>query len=72
MIRVGEEPFPTEMGLEQKRPTAGATRLGDVPREARHYLDTLEEFSGVPVTLVSTGPDREAFVRRRQMPILRG
>ena len=72
------EEFPGEFGALARceveyrtmpgwdRPTAGATRLDALPREARRYLDTLEELSGVPVTLVSTGPDREAFVRRRE------
>jgi len=76
------EEFPGEFGALARcepeyrtlpgwdRPTAGATRLADLPREARQYLDTLEELSGVPVTLVSTGPDREAFVRRRETRVL--
>ena len=53
-----------------REPTAGATRLEQLPREARSYLDTLEELSGVSVTLVSTGPDRGAFVKRDGTGIL--
>ena len=45
-------------------PTAGVRRLRDLPREARLYLDTLEELCAVPISLVSTGPDRSASIRR--------
>ena len=30
--------------------------------EARRYLDRLEELAGVPVDIVSTGPDREETI----------
>lgn len=53
-----------------KRPTAERTRLADLPAEARRYLDVLEELCEVPITLVSTGPDRQAFLRRADTPIL--
>ena len=41
------------------RPTRGVRRLADLPPAARRYLDVLEELSGIPITMVSTGPDRE-------------
>ncbi len=47
-----------------RRPTGGVTRMEDLPREARVYLDALEELTGVPITLASTGPDRLASIRR--------
>lgn len=37
-------------------------KLQDLPSEARRYLDALSELIGVPVTLVSVGPDREQTV----------
>ncbi len=40
------------------------TELGDLPPEARAYLDFLEAQVGVPITLVGTGPDRDQFVHR--------
>ena len=40
------------------------TRL---PREARAYLEKIEELSGVPIALVSTGPDREETIVRREL-----
>ena len=35
---------------------------GDLPREARDYLDFIAEFVGVPVRLVGVGPDREQVI----------
>jgi adenylosuccinate synthase len=44
--------------------TKGATRFEDLPIEARRYIARLEEVSGVPVAIVSTGSDRgETIVR---------
>jgi adenylosuccinate synthase len=37
-----------------------ARSMDDLPKEARRYLERVEELAGVPVTLVSVGPDREA------------
>ncbi len=36
----------------------GATRLEDLPPNARSYLDAMETLSGAPVHIVSTGPER--------------
>ena len=36
----------------------GATRLEDLPANARSYLGAMEELTGAPVHMVSTGPDR--------------
>jgi adenylosuccinate synthase len=41
-----------------RQSTVGVTRHDDLPVNARNYLRRLEEVSGVPVALVSTGPDR--------------
>ena len=38
--------------------TYGVTRYGDLPENARRYLAKIEELSGVPIDIVSTGPDR--------------
>jgi adenylosuccinate synthase len=34
--------------------------IDDLPRAARRYVERAEELAGVPVTIVSVGPDREA------------
>jgi adenylosuccinate synthase len=45
--------------------TVGATRFEDLPATARAYLRQLEELSGAPIDIVSTGPDRvETIVLR--------
>jgi len=36
----------------------GATRMEDLPPNARSYLEAMEALSGVPVHIVSTGPER--------------
>ncbi|MGH1471751.1 MAG: adenylosuccinate synthase [Cellvibrionaceae bacterium] len=38
--------------------TFGVKKLEDLPIEAVNYIKRLEELSGVPVDIVSTGPDR--------------
>ncbi len=49
-------------------PTSSARQWDDLPREARRYLDRLEELAGVPVRLVSVGSGREENVRRHVNP----
>ncbi len=38
--------------------TSGACSRADLPEAANAYLDWLSELTGVPVTMISTGPDR--------------
>ena len=45
--------------------TVGVTRYDELPRNARAYLDRLQELVGVPIEIISTGPDRaETIVLR--------
>jgi adenylosuccinate synthase len=47
-------------------PTRGARSFDELPAEARNYVARLEEVSGVPAAIVSTGSDRdETIVRDR-------
>ena len=39
--------------------TNGIKSFDELPAEARIYLKRLEEVSGAPIKIVSTGPDRE-------------
>jgi len=39
--------------------TAGATRWEQLPDHARRYLERAQDLVGVPIDMVSTGPDRE-------------
>ena len=46
------------------RSTKGSTRFEQLPAEARSYIERLEEVSGVPCAIISTGSDRgETIVR---------
>jgi len=42
--------------------TVGITRFNDLPEKARAYLARIEELAGVPVDIISTGPDREQTI----------
>jgi adenylosuccinate synthase len=47
-----------------KRSTVGILDNGDLPGEARDYIDFLEQEIGAPTSLVSTGPRREETLVR--------
>ncbi len=42
-----------------KESTAHITRLDELPENARHFVAAVEKLAGVPVVMVSTGPDRK-------------
>jgi len=50
-------------------PTKGATSYAALPPEAQRYIARLEEVSGVPVGLVSTGSDRDETIIRTDRPL---
>ena len=45
-------------------PTRGVRRLEDLPRNARRYIARIEEVTGVPAAIVSTGSEREDTIMR--------
>jgi len=45
--------------------TVGATSVEALPENARRYLAKLEEFSGLPIDVISTGPDRRQTIVKR-------
>ena len=45
-------------------PTAGVTHFDDLAPEAQRYISRLEQVSGAPVAIVSTGSDRKATIIR--------
>ena len=49
-----------------QRSTVGAGAVEDLPPQARAYLEKIEELGGVPVDVVSTGPDRSQTVVIRE------
>jgi len=42
--------------------TVGITDFAKLPAKARDYLQRIEELAGVPVAIISTGPDREQTI----------
>jgi adenylosuccinate synthase len=48
------------------QPTRGVRRYDDLPREARAYIARLEEITGVPAAVVSTGSAREDTIIRER------
>jgi adenylosuccinate synthase len=47
-----------------RAPTAGVRRYADLPREAQRYVARLEEITGVPAAIISTGSAREDTIIR--------
>jgi adenylosuccinate synthase len=48
-----------------KKSVKGCRRYEDLPEQARLYIDFIERFCGLPVDIVSTGPDRSETIMRR-------
>ena len=49
-------------------PTRSVRRYEDLPREAKAYIARVEEITGVPAAILSTGSDREdTIIRERSM-----
>ncbi len=42
--------------------SAGATSMDELPEKAKEYIKYLEEVSGAPITIISTGKGREAAI----------
>jgi adenylosuccinate synthase len=53
-IRVLYEEYPG-----WKEPINKCANFGDLPKNARKYIQALEKFCGVPIRLISVGPSRE-------------
>jgi adenylosuccinate synthase len=49
------------------RPTRGVRRFEELPENARRYIARLEEVSGVPAALVSTGSERDDTILRADL-----
>jgi adenylosuccinate synthase len=50
-----------------KQSTAGITDLAALPVNARRYLERIETLAGVPIDMISTGPDRERTIVLREL-----
>jgi adenylosuccinate synthase len=45
--------------------TVGATSYAELPLNAQIYLQRIEALVGIPVDIISTGPDREQTIIRQ-------
>jgi adenylosuccinate synthase len=43
----------------------GITSYDKLPLHARQYLERLQTLVGVPITIISTGPDRDQTIIRQ-------
>ena len=48
-------------------PTEGVRRFEDLPEDARRYIARLEEVTGVPAAIVSTGSERDDTIVRQDV-----
>jgi adenylosuccinate synthase len=46
--------------------------LNDLPENARRYVSALEQQAGVPIALISVGPERTQTIERAARPARRG
>ncbi|ETS86363.1 Adenylosuccinate synthetase [Pestalotiopsis fici W106-1] len=47
-----------------QKPTTNAKSYYDLPKQAREYIEFIENFVGVKIKWIGTGPDREAMIKR--------
>ena len=43
--------------------------FGELPEDAKHYVRLIEDFVGVPVAMISVGPEREQTIIRRPVVV---
>jgi adenylosuccinate synthase len=48
-----------------RQSTAGIRTWDDLPLNARQYLQRIEAITGVPIDMISTGPDRDETILLR-------
>jgi len=58
------KPIYEEM-LGWQESTFGIKRYEDLPLNARNYLKRIEQVTGAPIDIISTGPDREETIVMR-------
>ena len=54
-----------------KESTKGISDPARLPQRARDYISFIEDFTGAPVIMLSTGPKREEYLWLREMPTSR-
>ncbi len=66
-VRFGSEYYSGVKAVYEELPgwqesTLGIQRLDQLPVNARNYLRRIEETSGTPIDMISTGPDRDETI----------
>lgn len=66
-VPIGAEAYAQCEALIEEMPgwtesTAGLTHIEELPANARAYIDRLQSLVGVPVDILSTGPDRKETI----------
>jgi adenylosuccinate synthase len=61
--------YDTFPGWEE--PIHDVRALADLPENARRYVSAIEELAGVPIVLVSVGPERSQTIERAWRPMRR-
>ena len=63
-----EDASPIYLELDGwSEPTAGKTAYEDLHENAKSFVEKIEEISGVPVIMISTGPKREDTIIRKKI-----
>ena len=63
-----EDAKPVYIELEGwDEPTAGKTSFEELNEKAKSFIEKIEEISGVPVIMISTGPKREDTIIRQKI-----
>ena len=68
--------FPTTVKLEKAKPVyttlpgwkcdiRGIKNYEDLPENCRKYIEFVEQEIGVPITMVSNGPERDDIIYRK-------
>ena len=47
-----------------KTSTVGITNYNDLPRNAKLYIETIEELVNTPIDIISTGPARDQIIQK--------
>ena len=55
---------PGPLGRPTFEPTRGVTSFAELPDAAKRYVARLEEISGVPAAIISTGSERDHTIIR--------
>jgi len=63
-----EEAKPEYIELEGwSEPTSGVTDFENLNPSAKNFIEKVEEISGTPVIMISTGPKRENTIIRQKI-----